>query len=523
MANVTDVNRINSFDEWLMRLPDKRRSYVMGVVLRTITRYIGGIDTWLATESYGTDGESYLFIPSKELNILIDPEALVGHDSIYLMCLCMHDDGARCEAVRSVMDTSAESDARQKALFEVVKTLMTSIILAVVAVDEQDDGGQASVSLIFPTEQDPSTVEEEKLHTTALPFSVYITAVASEAGLYDDDMDRDLLDYINHMLELEPTEDSEVPKLEGLPVITHVVPNSKVTQVLRNHETAHYVFDEGGAQLDVGGKRSGQTLIDFSLWYNEPTTQLSGDIDAEDMGIVEAVTSLKCRGNSTISPYQIAETMGYDNPSKDLQAEIHGRVVRLMGLVGRIDWTEQAKAWRVTNPETGEPFDRAVIMGNLLSLQVFEGVDVMGNPYVRYQINAEPITYTHARLIGQVVNYDQALLGLKPIDEDGNPVKRVTREQKKLQRAVLWYVHALKNPKSHLNARVSYEALFAYEGFVPTSASARTRAIRFIQRYLRALQANGTIYGFTALTEGGRSHKQTGVHIVVEKPRRRLR
>lgn len=321
--------------------------------------------------------------------------------------------------------------------------------------------------------------------------------------------------FLDQLLEkMEPT-------MEGIKPSTHVVANSKPTQVLRAGKS-EFLFRDGGFPLSVG-KKSGQLMINFGLAFEDPVTELSEKIDAEDVAVIEAVTTLRAAGNTVISPFQIAESMGYVGPSQELQDEVHERVMRLRGIVGRIDWTEQAKAWKVINPETGRPFETAEISGNLLSAVVFEGTDDQGNRYIRYQLSGEPITFTHARLVGQVINYDQSLLDLRPIDEDGRRAKRVTRDQKKILRAILAYVAVLKNPRNKMGNVIGYETLWSHEGYVPSSESARKRSIKTTHGFLRALQEVGEIYGFEAISERSARHKQIQVRVIVEKPTKRKR
>jgi len=312
-----------------------------------------------------------------------------------------------------------------------------------------------------------------------------------------------------------------IPELEGIKPSTHVAANSKVTQVLRAGKSG-LLFKDGGFPLSVG-KKSGQLMINFGLAFDDPVTKLSQEIDAEDVAVIEAVTTLRAAGNNVISPFQIAESMGYVGATQELQDEIHERVMRMRGIVGHIDWTEQAKAWKVVNPETGRPFENAEISGNLLSAVVVNGTDDQGNRFIRYQLSGEPITFTHARLVGQVINYDQSLLDLRPIDEDGRRAKRVTRDQKKILRAILAYVAVLKNPRNKMSNVISYESLWSHEGYVPSSDSTRKRSIKTTHGFLRALQEVGEIYGFEAISERSARHKQIQVRVIVEKPTRRKR
>lgn len=393
--------------------------------------------------------------------------------------------------------------------------------------EEVGDGRYRSHLILDENKEDYIHVElTVNGETRPIPFLMFAYLVISTAVDGDELTEKQLIAALMCMspADKEGQEEQEaqttpVPQLEAISVTTHIVPNSKPTHVLRQG-WGDLMFKDGGMPISVG-KKMGQATINFGLALEDPVTKISEDIDAEDMAIVEAVTSLTGAGNTTITPFQIAEAMGYTGPTVELQEEIHERVQRLRGIVGRIDFTEQAKAWRIANPDTGKPYDHAEISGNLLSMTIFDGTDTDGNRHVRYQVNAEPITYTHARIVGQVVTYDQKLLELKPITDMGEKRKRVTRDQTKIERAVLWFVFSLKNPKSNLSNVITYDSLFAVEGYVPSSTSARKRAIAFTHDYLRALQEKGVIADFQPIEEG-RAGKMTKVRVIVEKPRKRI-
>lgn len=339
-----------------------------------------------------------------------------------------------------------------------------------------------------------------------------------------EDTGNDAADSIDQIFEQERDGDEspDMPHLEAIAILNHISANSKVAQSLRHGEAVKY-FSEGGWPVMVGEDRKThvQTQITVELKHDEAAIQTSEEIDAEDVAILDAITTLRYYGNTVISPGQIAKAMGYI-PTKEIQLEIHGRVLHLMGVLGHIDWTNQAHDWNIHNPETGLPYDKAEIIENLLSLTVFDGTDTKGNRDIRYKVISYPITYVHSQLVNQVVEWPQELLSLAPIDQYGNKKTRITREQKKIMRAVLWYVFSLKNPKNKMQPTISYERLFMYEGYVPSSRSARQRAIMFVDSYLRALQEAGVISGYIPQVEQSRRHLQTGVQIIVEKPRKRL-
>lgn len=356
-------------------------------------------------------------------------------------------------------------------------------------------------------------------------FASVAIAYAVEDGRKDD------ADLLEAWFKTSAVEDSSgielvdnIPEVDTITPHRHLIPNAKTSQVLTNPS----LFDVGGTELDVG-RKSGQLTIDFGLSYRddapEAMTTLSQPIDAEDVRVIAAVVTLKNAGNNIISPLQIAQSMGYNKPSRELQEEIHDRVMKLRQIDGHIDWTEQAKRYHITNPDTGEEFAKAEITGHLVDANVFLGVDTSGNRYIRYQLGAEPITYQHARQIGQVVDYPQRLLmETRPVDKSGKRAKRMSREQTAVADVILWFVHSLKNQKNALNTTISYDQLFERAGFTTEDTDAgqrsRRRMVKFVGDYLRALQQEGVILGYTVNTIG-RQRKAVSVTVNVVKVSRR--
>lgn len=306
------------------------------------------------------------------------------------------------------------------------------------------------------------------------------------------------------------------PKLDAVAPNRHYVPIAKTTVRL----TDPNLF-ESGMTLDVG-KKKGQMQITFDLEYKGEAISTGGEnskpsvsIQREDVRLISAVVTLKMAGNTTVSPFQIAEAMGYSNPSPEIQADIHERFMKLRDINGRIDWTEQARAYGVVNPDTGLPLTRAETIGHLVNANVFDGEDEGGNPCIRYTLLSDPVTYQHAHQVGQVIDYPQSLKAIKPIRDDGTVAKRMTREQTQIADTILEWIYILKGPSS-MNNTMSYDALFERTGLTFLNNRHRQTAIKFVIGYLRALQKIGEIDGFEAI-QLGRAHKQTSVRIFVRK------
>ena len=503
MADTTLTAQLGAIDKWLSGLDEDQKERIIRRVMVAVSEHIGTPDTWLSHEVDDMENPQGFLIPSTaDLGWAFTVDG-VPMPSGHLLCVNPSHAGEYVSEIERHLSGSSE-------VKECFTYLMRSVVAAVAEVKYHDEE-RASARFIWPAEKNGESV------FSFIPFFIYALVMTQDP----EEEDEDTPTLVRLIEDMEATMAPTVPALSGIAVVNHVTPNSKVTYALKHKSVA--LFESGGQLLSVG-KRRGQTTITLGLEVENPITKTSEELDTEDVAVIEAVTSLLCAGNNVISPFQIAETMGYGNPSTDLQKEIHERVCRIRGIVGHIDWTQQARAWKIVNPETGRPFEHAEISGNLLSLTIFEGTDDGGNQYVRYQVNAEPITYQHAKYVGQVVNYDQRLLSdLRPIDEDGRTARRVTRDQRQIAREILVYVGRLKNKRSNVPDRISYDALFEAAGCVPRSESARRRAIKFVQGYLRALQAEGEIAGFIPIVEQSQRHKQTMARVIVEEPRKRLK
>lgn len=330
-----------------------------------------------------------------------------------------------------------------------------------------------------------------------------------------------------------------VPVPEALKPNTHYSPVAKSTWAL-----THTRIGEAGPLKVGANKRGQQMLIDFAMaWDETAVAEASGagvalfdasgkpieELSREQVEVIAAVATLMERGNTTITPFQICEVVGWDT-SREQQLHVDSLMMELRAVDSRIDWTAQARAYHINNPDTGLPFVKAEIIGHLIEAQAFRGIDTSGTPYIRYKLTAEPPTYKHAKMVGQVVAYPQRLRALKPLHEDGTRTGRMTSEQVTASGWLLDYVYRLKHPRNTLSPTLTYDTIFHETGLFAGGGSKeaerkrRQRAVNFVNDYLRALQAEGIIEGYVVETEGrgGRSRAVTiAVKQDVKRPRRR--
>lgn len=308
------------------------------------------------------------------------------------------------------------------------------------------------------------------------------------------------------------------PTLTKIRPNLHYWPNAKDS----NNLTDPRLFEAGGLTLDVG-KRKGQMFVEFELMTDEGYGSTSIDIDRTDRQIISAVSTLKEAarretGEPVISAYNICETMGLTHPEAEAQAEVDRRMSRLMSTVAHIDFSEEARKRKVINPDTGLPFESAVITRHLVEAQRFEGVDEGGNHYVRYKLLADPPTHEHAKLIGQEVTWPQRMQGLPALKPDGTAYRRSsTGRQIAIKHEILARTYSLMNRKSNQSDTILYDTLCRTVGVDPKNRSAKKSVVDFAEGFLRALEAEGVIKDFQPFREGS-SQKKVGVELFVQQP-----
>lgn len=308
------------------------------------------------------------------------------------------------------------------------------------------------------------------------------------------------------------------PSLTKIKPPIHYWPNAKDSNTLTDPD----LFEAGGLTLDVG-RRRGQMFVHFDLTMDEGYGPSSIDIDRADRQIISAVSTLKEAarretGEPVISAYNICEAMGLMHPEAEAQAEVDRRMSRLMSTVARIDFSEEAKKRKLINPDTGLPFESAVLTRHLVEAQRFEGVDEGGNHYVRYKLLADPPTHEHAKLIGQEVTWPQRMQELPALKPDGTAYRRSsTGRQIAIKHEVLARTYSLMNHKSNQSGTILYDTLCRTVGVDPKNRSAKKSVVDFAEGFLRALEAEGVIKDFQPFKEGS-SQKKVGVEVFVQQP-----
>lgn len=307
-----------------------------------------------------------------------------------------------------------------------------------------------------------------------------------------------------------------LPPLNSVKPRTRYWPNAKDSNVL----TDPLLFEEGGLTLDVSRGRKGKVFTQLELFAPEGHDGEKPSITFYDRDLISLIASIrqeseKVTGQPVVSLSRVCELL-YKNKKPETLAEVEAQMDALIVIPYRQDVTEEARARKLINPETGRPFtDKVIITGPLIPGIKFEGVDDRGNRTVRYRLYADPPTYEHAKLVGQVITWDENLYDLKPIREDGTLYKRSnTKRQQAIKSALLARVFSLKNKRSNISGTIIYDNLCREVEVDPAKRDARKNLVDFVEAYLRALAKAGVIVDFQPRVVGSQ-HKRISVDVFV--------
>ena len=352
-----------------------------------------------------------------------------------------------------------------------------------------------------------------------LTYGDALTWIAAESLIDagDEDTALSLLRYMYPGASFSHEHKDEPPTLTAITPREHVWPNAKESFFLSDPEA----FEPGGIPLSVGRKRGAVTnQLELFKESKGGRVMLSAPIDEVDREIISAVSTLieaakRGAADVVISPYNICCAMGIDNPSQKEQKDKAERTMRLATITMRLDFTEEARARKLTNPETGLPFTKAIIQRPLVPVETFTGTDEGGRDYVRFRALGLPPTYEHSDMIGHMLRWPQRLFDLKPIKENGTErIRSSGQRNATIKTQILHRVYSLKNSKSSISNTILYDPLCRSAGVDTENRSAKKRVMDFAEDYLRALLKEGEIVDFQILEEGKR-HVKTGVVVIV--------
>lgn len=190
-------------------------------------------------------------------------------------------------------------------------------------------------------------------------------------------------------------------------------------------------------------------FITVNLYADENLSISNPNITLYDAAVMDAVYTLYVSGTKAFTPEMIVRTMS-GNMTQDVTPQKSGAVTRSLNKLTMvriaIDCTEELIARKQIKPG-----QTAQLKSYLMPLREIEVK--LGNQKIArgYQLIEEPVLYSYAEKVKQIVNVPRSLLETKGDLSDTDEVVVIKRQ-------LIKRIEAMKNPKNKvMSKKISYE------------------------------------------------------------------
>lgn len=302
------------------------------------------------------------------------------------------------------------------------------------------------------------------------------------------------LDDYFHEVEREQRQQTneleETPKQDQITLRKQYGAVANTTQAL-THEA---LFSDGGELLEAGGG----IKTHFVLAVADDNVKLSSKLDEFDKNILSAIASLKEAGGRYFTAAQICAAMGIKKSRAKQQQNVLERMERMSTIRADIDFSGESQ-------RRGLDVKSDVVRGPLLNFYSRVIKTRNGKTITGLDIIDLPITYQHAKAIGQLVSYPQRYLSMG----EGS----ATEKNQILRRIVCERVEQMRNRNGRISNVIRYEhsdkhpdipGLFERAGVNLGSRSKRAEANKFVLSLLEDLKNDEAISSYSEVKSGQR-------------------
>lgn len=222
---------------------------------------------------------------------------------------------------------------------------------------------------------------------------------------------------------------------------------SKVAKYISTKQGLINTNEEISLQLTTIPKKN--IFVTVNLFADENLSISNPNITLYDAAVMDAIYTLYVSGSEVFTPEMIVRTMS-GNLTQDVTPQKAGAITKSLNKLTMvritIDCTEELIARKVL--KKGQ---KAHLKSYLMPLRELEVK--LGNQKIAkgYQLIEEPVLYTYAEKVGQIINVPRSLLETKGELSDTDEVIIIKRQ-------LIKRIEAMKNSKNHIVSRkISYE------------------------------------------------------------------
>lgn len=181
------------------------------------------------------------------------------------------------------------------------------------------------------------------------------------------------------------------------------------------------LYEEAGVLLDVAGrgeKKKGKEVNTFVslevIAGDEESVALSRRLSDFDIEVYNAIASLYEDGKRAVTLREIAElTIGESSITSQQIDSVAESVEVLRRTLLTADVTQEAKAHKLTDPETGEPWAEMKINDFLFNAVRIDMKSTNGKVTTGYKTHSMPIGLKYAKASKQIASYDAKYLATR--------------------------------------------------------------------------------------------------------------
>lgn len=264
------------------------------------------------------------------------------------------------------------------------------------------------------------------------------------------------------------------------------------------------LYEEAGVLLDVAGrgeKKKGKevnTLVSLEVIDDDgESVALSRRLSDFDIEVYNAIASLYEDGKRAITLREIAElTIGESSITSQQIDSVAESVEILRRTLLTADVTQEAKAHKLTDPETGEPWAEMRINDFLFNAVRIDMKSTNGKVTTGYKTHSMPVGLKYAKASKQIVSYDAKYLATR--SAGSNTERNIVVKNYLLRR-----IAQAKGGK--MSNTIRYEKIYDKAGINKENRVERSRINKYVSKLMELWQSQGLFKSFKIVGEGRRS------------------
>lgn len=268
--------------------------------------------------------------------------------------------------------------------------------------------------------------------------------------------------------------------------------------LMMNAKPINFLFDgktdfteETGVR--VGTVKKKPVIVNLKAYVAVDETILPAGLTPYDGEVFNGICSILATGQNIMTSAMIYEAFaGKRTTSPQALGHVTRSAHKIESVTNELDWTEHAKM--VGLPLDGKQ-DYVKTRENMLLMRTITAC-INGQEVTAFQVLAEPILYTYAKMVGQIVTVDKALLDLNINNTDESIV---------IKNYLLRRIELMMNPRNNIKSNIiKFDTIVTECGLEGNRTQIKRYRDRFIFPILDSLKAKQYIKGYTVIKEGRR-------------------